>query len=57
MTRQIVLGVVGALIGSATLAAQIALPPGASPQATQDPGYQAVGPTSEVHLVPRIAGG
>jgi len=23
----------------------------------QDPGYQAVGPTSEVHLVPRIAGG
>jgi sulfur-carrier protein len=23
----------------------------------QDPGYQPVGPTSEVHLVPRIAGG
>jgi len=23
----------------------------------QDPGYQAVRPTSEVHLVPRIAGG
>ena len=40
--RQIILGVVGALIGSATLAAQIALPPGASPQATQDPGYQAL---------------
>jgi hypothetical protein len=23
----------------------------------QDPGYQALRPTSEVHLVPRIAGG
>lgn len=23
----------------------------------QDPGYQTVGPASEVHLVPRIAGG
>jgi sugar lactone lactonase YvrE len=42
MRRQIILGIVGGLIGSATLAAQIALPPGASPQATQDPGYQAL---------------
>jgi sugar lactone lactonase YvrE len=42
MARQIVIGMIGALIGGATLAAQIALPPGASPQATQDPGYQAL---------------
>ena len=26
-------------------------------QIYQDPGYQPVGPASEVHLVPRIAGG
>src|SRR4051812_45634021 len=33
----------GALFGGASLLAQgIVLPPGASPQATQDPGYQAL---------------
>src|SRR5687768_17295270 len=43
MKRQIIIGLVGALMGSATLAAQgILLPPGASPQAAQDPGYQAL---------------
>jgi len=42
MTRQIFVGGIGALISGVTLAAQIALPPGASPQATQDPGYQAL---------------
>src|SRR5688500_15029087 len=42
MKRQIIIGTIGALISGATLVAQIALPPGASPQATQDPGYQAL---------------
>src|SRR5215212_1890262 len=42
MRQQIIVGIVGALIGSATLTAQAVLPPGASPQATQDPGYQAL---------------
>src|SRR5688572_20058614 len=43
MKRQIIIGLVGALMGSATLAAQgILLPPGASPQAAQDSGYQAL---------------
>jgi gluconolactonase len=43
MRRHVVLGLFGALIGGATLMAQgPVLPPGASPQATQDPGYQAL---------------
>ena len=40
MKRQLVLGMCGALLSGATLLAQgPLLPPGASPQATQDPGY------------------
>src|SRR5690348_2478254 len=40
MKRQLVLGMCGALLSGVTLLAQgPLLPPGASPQATQDPGY------------------
>src|SRR3954451_1653508 len=40
MKRELVLGMCGALLSGATLLAQgPLLPPGASPQATQDPGY------------------
>src|SRR6476620_5950534 len=43
MKRQLVLGMCGALLSGATLLAQgPLLPPGASPQATQDPGYNAL---------------
>src|SRR5438128_9557259 len=40
MKRHVVIGLCGALLCGATLLAQgPLLPPGASPQATQDPGY------------------
>src|SRR3954468_17046124 len=40
MKRHVVIGLCGALLSGATLLAQgPLLPPGASPQATQDPGY------------------
>jgi len=43
MKRQLVFGMCGALLSGATLLAQgPLLPPGASPQATQDPGYNDV---------------
>jgi sugar lactone lactonase YvrE len=43
MTRQIVLALCGALVSGVALFAQgPLLPPGASPQSTQDPGYQAL---------------
>ena len=58
MTRQIIFGLLGALIGSATLAAQgILLPPGASPQASQNPGYQALIATCKTPPPPPAARG
>jgi sugar lactone lactonase YvrE len=43
MRRHILLGFIGALVSGVSLLAQgPLLPPGASPQATQDPGYQAL---------------
>src|SRR6185436_6112297 len=43
MTRHVRLGLCGALLSGVTLLAQgPLLPPGASPQATQDPGYNDV---------------
>ena len=41
MKRNVVLSL-SVVLASASLAAQVALPPGASPQAAQDPGYQAL---------------
>jgi hypothetical protein len=43
MKRHVILGLCSAVLSGATLLAQgPLLPPGASPQATQDPGYNAV---------------